>query len=80
MCGRFATVLGPGSDGYHENHIHVDLMERRNGFRSMCQWDVRVPEVKPAPAPELASARSTTVPLPQPRPKGAPSAQAKSAK
>jgi hypothetical protein len=21
-CARFATVLGPGSDGYHENHIH----------------------------------------------------------
>ncbi len=29
VCARFSTVLGPGSDGYHENHIHVDLMERR---------------------------------------------------
>ena len=28
VCARFSTVLGPGSDGYHENHIHVDLMER----------------------------------------------------
>src|SRR5262249_30680197 len=27
-CARFSTVLGPGSDGYHENHVHVDLAER----------------------------------------------------
>ena len=26
VCARFSTVLGPGSDGYHENHIHVDLV------------------------------------------------------
>ena len=32
VCARFSTVLGPGSDGYHENHIHVDLMERRLGL------------------------------------------------
>ena len=24
-CHRFTTVLGPGSDGYHESHIHLDL-------------------------------------------------------
>ena len=38
-CTRFSTVLGPGSDGYHEDHIHLDLMERRNNYR-ICQWDV----------------------------------------
>jgi hypothetical protein len=66
VCERFTTVLGPGSDGYHENHVHIDLMRRRaNGYK-MCQWEVRVPEVKPA-GPELASAG--TVPLPPPRPK-----------
>src|SRR5437660_654490 len=27
-CARFMTVLGPGSDGYHEEHVHVDLAER----------------------------------------------------
>jgi hypothetical protein len=67
VCARFSTVLGPGSDGYHENHIHVDLMERRSGYRAMCQWDVRMPEV--TPPPEVVSA----VPLPQPRPKFNPS-------
>ena len=35
-CSRFTTVLGPGSDGYHESHMHVDLAERRNGYR-ICQ-------------------------------------------
>ena len=40
------TVLGPGSDGYHEEHIHLDLAERRNNYK-VCQWDVRVP---PPPA------------------------------
>jgi hypothetical protein len=52
-CARFMTVLGPGSDGYHENHIHVDLAERRGGYR-MCQWDIREP--------------MAAIPLPQPKP------------
>lgn len=39
-CARFTTVLGPGSDSAHANHIHVDLRERKNGYR-MCQWDVK---------------------------------------
>ena len=39
-CARFSTVLGPGSDGHHEEHIHVDLAERRGGYK-MCEWDVR---------------------------------------
>ena len=45
-CARFTTVLGPGSDGYHEQHIHVDLKERSNGYR-ICQWDIRLPDVPP---------------------------------
>jgi hypothetical protein len=57
-CHRFTTVLGPGSDSYHESHIHLDLIERHQGFR-MCQWDVREP-----PKTEVAA----RVPLPTPRP------------
>ena len=56
-CGRFTTVLGPASDGYHENHVHVDLSERRSGYR-ICQWAVR-------DASEL-------IPLPRERPPEAP--------
>ncbi len=62
-CARFTTVLGPGSDSYHENHIHLDLIQRRNGYR-ICQWDIREPE---SAKPEVAEAAST-VPLPRPRP------------
>ena len=42
VCARFTTVLVRGSDGYHEDHIHVDLAERHSGYR-ICQWDLRDP-------------------------------------
>lgn len=28
-CGPFTTVLGPGSDVFHTNHFHLDMIERR---------------------------------------------------
>jgi hypothetical protein len=57
-CARFSTILGPGSDGEHEEHIHLDLAERRNNYK-VCEWDVRVPVVQakaapPAPADDAA--------------------------
>jgi len=55
-CARFKTVLGPGSDGYHEEHIHVDLAERHNSGYRICHWEIRVP------------APTADVPLPRPRP------------
>ncbi len=30
-CGIFGTTLGPGSDGYHEDHLHFDTAGYRNG-------------------------------------------------
>ncbi len=53
-CERFKTVLGPGSDGYHEDHIHIDLAERRNDYR-LCQWDVRQPIYRVLPSPHIVS-------------------------
>ncbi len=35
-CTQFTTVLAPGSNAYHENHMHVDLMRRSSG-RSICE-------------------------------------------
>lgn len=32
-CTHFTTVLGPGSDSYHGDHFHVDVLQRRNGWR-----------------------------------------------
>jgi hypothetical protein len=54
-CHRFPTVLGPG-DPFHSGHIHLDVLERRGGFR-MCQWEVRGP-----------SPPAVAIPLPRPRP------------
>ncbi|MCB1391719.1 MAG: extensin family protein [Nitrobacter sp.] len=59
VCARFTTVLGPGSDGYHENHIHLDLIQRRNGYR-ICHWEIRDPvtaigPLLPAERPAQAS-------------------------
>jgi hypothetical protein len=67
VCARFSTVLGPGSDGYHEDHIHLDLMERHSNYR-ICQWNVWDPLPRIAPL------------LPAPRPDDAPPRQAVAAK
>jgi len=58
VCARFSTVLGPGSDGAHEEHIHLDLAERRNNYK-VCEWDVREPTVQakavPSAQPQASS-------------------------
>ena len=68
VCTRFTTVLGPGSDGYHEDHIHLDLMERHNNYK-ICQWNVldplpqiapMLPAERPAEAPPREEAKSET--------------------
>jgi hypothetical protein len=58
-CARFSTVLGPGSDWYHEEHIHLDLMERHNNYR-ICQWNVWDP--LPQVAPLLPAVRPDDAP------------------
>jgi hypothetical protein len=48
-CDQFTTVLAPGANVYHYNHIHVDLMRRESG-RRICE---------PAAIPgEVAAARA----------------------
>jgi hypothetical protein len=70
VCARFSTVLGPGSDWYHEDHIHLDLMERRNNYK-ICQWDVweplpqiapLLPAERPAEAPRREVATTSETP------------------
>ena len=37
-CGRFTTVIGPGLDQYHSDHLHFDTKLRgRNGRSLFCQ-------------------------------------------
>jgi hypothetical protein len=35
-CAYFRTVLGPGSDAYHDDHLHLDQRERTNDYR-LCE-------------------------------------------
>lgn len=53
-CEHFTTVLGPGSDGYHEDHIHVDIAQRRLDIR-LCRWTIK----GPTPPADPAVARAT---------------------
>lgn len=32
-CAYFTTVLGPGTNAAHADHLHVDMIARRNGYR-----------------------------------------------
>jgi Extensin-like protein C-terminus len=76
-CARFSTVLGNGADAYHENHVHIDLMQRSNDYR-ICQWDVLDPAETAALVAKKAAAaaarvsaamkEASDVPLPRARP------------
>src|SRR5262245_3380173 len=79
-CGQFSTVLAPGSNVYHYDHIHVDLMRRRDGHRACnphavsgeevaaragARYGVRRPG-EPAITGSVASRRERALPLAQP--------------
>jgi len=76
-CTRFSTVLGNSADGYHESHVHIDLMQRSNNYK-ICQWNVldaaeiaalaaknSAAEDKSVPP---ATTQSNEIPVPRPRP------------
>jgi hypothetical protein len=80
VCARFPTVLGPGSDWYHEEHIHLDLMERRNSSYRICQWNVweplpRIAPLLPAERPEEAPPREVASGSGDAKPETGPEAQ-----
>lgn len=51
-CERFATVLAPGSNAYHYDHIHLDLSRRASG-NTYCK-----PQVARLTPPNRAYARA----------------------
>lgn len=79
-CERFTTVLGPGSDGYHDDHFHMDLARHdARGERSYCRpriddFDSRLDDPRPligaVPGPAQPSLQPSprTSPLPSPLP------------
>ena len=48
-CGLFKTVLGPGSDGFHENHFHFDLARHNAKGSAYCR--PRPVRIEPATQP-----------------------------
>lgn len=59
-CGIFTTVLSPGSNAFHYNHIHLDLAMHGNtstGPRRYC---------KPVPSPQLLPTPQRQDDLPDP--------------
>lgn len=38
-CARFKTVLGPGSDASHKDHLHLDMRQRPRDYK-ICQWNI----------------------------------------
>jgi hypothetical protein len=62
-CAEFYTVLGPGSDSYHSNHFHLDLLltNASNGrhycrpFPSRGPYEVPTAALGQAHRPSLAS-------------------------
>ncbi|HEX5210289.1 MAG TPA: extensin family protein [Pseudolabrys sp.] len=55
-CQTFTTVLAPGYNVYHYDHIHVDLMRRREGYRP-CRPDAIPGEVVAARARAVYAAK-----------------------
>jgi hypothetical protein len=66
-CARFMTVLGPGSDEDHAEHVHIDLAPRRNSYK-ICEWNVTAPVVQAEASKAPAAIPADEVPLPRPRP------------
>jgi hypothetical protein len=56
-CDQFTTVLAPGSNVYHYDHIHVDLMRRRDGHRACNPRAVSGEEVAARAGARYASRR-----------------------
>src|SRR5437773_8019011 len=73
-CQQFSTVLAPGSNVYHYDHIHVDLM-RRASERVICNPSAVSGEVIAARAGGRCAGRDTCATgsgRAQPRPSPAP--------
>jgi len=76
-CERFSTVLAPGSNAFHYDHIHVDLARRASG-RSVCNPAPMTSPPPPSRMPESIPMVRGPSPYPQaqnvPRVANSPSA------
>ncbi|WP_181703977.1 extensin family protein [Chthonobacter albigriseus] len=62
-CGPFTTVLGPGSDGKHEDHLHLDLARHNaQGTMRYCRPTPQLPPPASWP-PTYQVGPDTSVPM-----------------
>jgi hypothetical protein len=61
-CGHFSTVLSPGSNAFHYNHIHVDLALHGRSGRSICKPAPQETLPPPDPSPLIAQGRAPPAP------------------
>ena len=73
-CRQFRTVLGPGADAFHYDHLHLDLaMHDPRGLRSVCKPILKFDPVpyegivdRPASQASLQRAPSPVMQSPRP--------------
>lgn len=65
-CRNFTTVLGPGSDSFHYDHLHIDLARHDpRGYRRVCKPYIRfTPRIDPEKSQEIMQNLSASADLP----------------
>ena len=63
-CAQFMTVLGPGSNAFHYDHLHLDLMRRASGRRICNPAAIPGDRVAGRPDPNVTGALSRRSPRP----------------
>nr|WP_112662929.1 extensin family protein [Microvirga flavescens] len=65
-CRHFTTVLGPGADPFHYDHLHLDLARHNpRGDRSICKPIIKfMPRIDPENAKKILMSASAGADLP----------------
>jgi hypothetical protein len=65
-CRYFTTVLGPGSDAFHYDHLHIDLARHDpRGYRRICKPYIKfTPRIDPERSQEALQSLSASADLP----------------
>ena len=65
-CRYFTTVLGPGSDSFHYDHLHIDLARHDpRGYRRVCKPYIKfTPRIDPEKSQEIMQSLSASTDLP----------------
>lgn len=70
-CAHFSTVLAPGSDAFHYDHIHVDMARHAKG-RHVCRPALQMPPPPQMQNPLASDQQLAASPIPSVRPTRGP--------